>query len=116
MSITPPDQTNKTENVANLDDDSVGIISPEEADNLLQQRVDVLKEEGWRVVQWTVYMVRLRQGDCIRDVMVDLEGNLTEEEKPAIESAAELGRLIAWLILLAALALSLTLASVLGFL
>lgn len=96
--------------------EGVDFLTPEQADPILEAVAQTYRDEGWQDVRWANYMIRLRREDRILDIQVDLQGEITTEEKPAVQTAAEVGRLIAWVILLAALVLSLTLASVLGFL
>ncbi len=70
---------------------------------------------GWAVVSQHDYMARLTRGRTNIDFYVDLVGKVTIEEK-AIDPGRENGRMVAWALLLASLAVALTLARIAGVL
>lgn len=76
-------------------------VTPEAAEQLLYPEVERLSAEGWRVIRWAQYVVRLKRDDRHLDVMVDLTGNISYEEKKAATSSGEIGTLIAGVLMIA---------------
>lgn len=94
----------------------IEIVTPEQAETILRPEVEQLMEEGWRIVSKPLYGVRLEKEREILDLRVDLLGNIERETKLSLFTAADTGRLIAWVLLLASLLVTLALASELGLL
>lgn len=91
-------------------------ITPQQAAPRLDAAIQPYLEEGWRVADRSSYLIRLRRDDQLLDVQIDLTGNLTTSEKMAVQTAAEIGRLIAWLFLLVSMVFVLIAAYLLGLL
>ncbi|MBN1964099.1 MAG: hypothetical protein JW910_05600, partial [Anaerolineae bacterium] len=94
------------------DDD---IITPEAARARLDAALAPYLADGWVVRDGHDYMARLTRGDRNLDVLVDLTGEVTVEEKP-LALRQESGRLVAWVLLIVALLLALAVAQALGLL
>lgn len=107
------DPMSKLSNAEN-EEDSL-FYTPQQADELLKPEIDALIIEGWSVVTWSTYLVRLKKDDQIMDVQVNLDGTMHREQKTAIQTSAEIGRLIVGLILLVAFLMVFVLASILEF-
>ncbi|NDJ85984.1 MAG: hypothetical protein GYB66_08870 [Chloroflexi bacterium] len=102
--------------VSEVVDEQVDFVTPQEAEDILRPEVERLVEEGWQLINKPLYGARLQRENEIIDLRVDLRGKLETETKLAFMSPAQRGRLIAWVLLLSSLLVTLTLASVLGFL
>ncbi|RMF77811.1 MAG: hypothetical protein D6737_16565 [Chloroflexi bacterium] len=72
-------------------------------------------EDGWEVVSQTDYRARLTKGGTNLDFYVDLVGEVTVEEKP-VSPGQDVGRLIAWMLLLLALTITFLFARAVGWL
>lgn len=69
---------------------------------------------GWLLVTGNDYMARVTRGSVNIDFLVDLLGEVSIEEKP-LNPAQSSGRLIAWTLMLLALAIVYLLARALGW-
>lgn len=94
----------------------IEIVSPDEAEEILRPEVEQLMAEGWRVVSKPLYGVRLEHERSILDLRVDLLGNIERNEHYNFMSGAEVGRTVAWVLLIITFLFILVLASALGFL
>ncbi len=97
-------------------------ISGEQARVILEQAItDRLgpdwrdADSGWTRVTGHDFMARMTQGLINVDFYVDLLGNVTVEEKP-LNPAQASGRLIAWMLLGASLAIAFLIARIVGWL
>lgn len=109
---TPTPQTQPLPNVPATEPD---IIAPEVARQQLEAAIAPYLAEGWIVREEHDYMARLTRGNRNLDVLVDLTGAVTVEEKPTT-LGQETGRLVAWVLLLAAFLVALAVAQALGLL
>jgi hypothetical protein len=96
-------------------------IAPAEARAVLERAMAARlgadwQEEGsgWLLVTGNDYMARVTRGKVNIDFLVDLLGEVSIEEKPLTPSQTS-GRLIAWTLLLLALAIVYLLARALGW-
>jgi hypothetical protein len=96
-------------------------IPPEQArailDHAMAERLGADWQDegsGWLLVTGNDYFARVTRGAINIDFMVDLLGQVTVEEKP-LSPAQTSGRLIAWTLLLLALAIVYLLAKALGW-
>ncbi|MBC8099387.1 MAG: hypothetical protein H7Y11_08085 [Armatimonadetes bacterium] len=71
------------------------------------------EETGWARISGHDYMARLTRGSVNLDFYVDLLGNVSIEEK-AINHAQSHGRMMAWLLLLGAVAVAYAIAELTG--
>lgn len=94
----------------------IEVIDPDEAEILLRPEVEQLMADGWQLVSKPLYGARLRRGNEIIDLRVDLLGKIERETKLSLFSGADTGRLVAWVLLITTLLVTLTLASALGLL
>lgn len=69
---------------------------------------------GWLLVTGNDYMARVTRGSLNIDFLVDLLGEVSIDEKP-LNPVQSSGRLIAWMLLLLALAIIYLLARALGW-
>ncbi|NWF67586.1 MAG: hypothetical protein HXY40_00730 [Chloroflexi bacterium] len=95
-------------------------IAPEEArlilDNAIQERLGVnWEDEGWVLVSGNDFMARLTRKRTNVDFYVDLLGSVKIEEKE-INAGQDLGRLAAWVFLIASLIIALLIARIAGYL
>jgi hypothetical protein len=88
-------------------------ISPREAERILAQALEPYLAEGWHVLERDAYMARLTREDRNLDVRVDLLGQVQTEESN-LTALQDSGRLVAWVLLITALLLALTITSALG--
>lgn len=107
-------QTENTENSENIENAEVEIITPEEAEVILQPEVEKLVNEGWRVVHQSSFAARLVKERDLIDLRVDLLGQLEKKQGVTLLYGPEIGRIVAWVLLLSSLLVALALASALG--
>lgn len=90
-------------------------LTPEEAEPLLKAEAEPYLADGWRVDQLANYLLRLKKDDQLLDIQVDLEGQISVEQKRAAQTALEYGRVVAWLFLWLFLLLALLFAKLINF-
>lgn len=93
----------------------IEIITPEEAEVILKPEVEKLVTEGWRVVHESSFAARLVKERDMIDLRVDLLGQLECKQGVTLLYGPEIGRVVAWVLLLVSILIALTLASALGF-
>jgi hypothetical protein len=91
-------------------------LTPQEAEPLLRQAAQPYLDEGWQPLRLTNYIFRLHRDRELLDIQVDLSGNIQIEEKVAVLTTAEYGRMIAWVVLLVSFIVILFAANLLGLL
>jgi hypothetical protein len=101
--------------------DEIEPIPAEQARAILEEAIrerlgDDWKDDdsGWTKVTGHDYMARLTRGRMNVDFYVDLLGNVTVETSE-INPAQDSGRMIAWMLLLVALAIAFLIARIVGF-
>jgi hypothetical protein len=101
--------------------DEIEPIPAEQARAILEQAIrerlgDDWQEydSGWTKVTGHDYMLRLTKGRVNMDFYVDLLGNVTVETSE-INPAQDSGRMIAWMLLVVALAIAFLIARIVGF-
>ena len=90
-------------------------IGPQEAEALLKQAVEPYLAEGWRLIDRSAYLARLTRGKRNLDIRVDLLGQIEKQEMD-LTPLQDSGRLMAWILLLAALMVALAFSAALGIL
>ncbi|GAB4572159.1 MAG: hypothetical protein Kow0077_10750 [Anaerolineae bacterium] len=95
--------------------ENVEPIAPEAARKCLEDAIAPYLADGWVVLVEHDFMARLTRGKRNLDFYVDLLGEVTIEEQ-ALSPVQDVGRLVAWLLLVVAFLLALALASALGWL
>lgn len=88
-------------------------ISPHDAAILLAQALEPYLADGWHVLDQDAYAARLVRGDRNLDLRVDLLGQV-EAHETGLTALQDSGRLVAWVLLITALLLALTITSALG--
>jgi hypothetical protein len=88
-------------------------ISPQEAEAILQQALKPYLADGWHLIDHSAYAARLTREMRNLDVRVDLIGRV-EVQESGLTPLQDSGRLTAWVLLLAALLVTLALSSALG--
>jgi hypothetical protein len=101
--------------------DEIEPIPAEQAREILEQAIrerlgDDWKDDdsGWTKVTGHDYMARVTKGRVNVDFYVDLLGNVSVETSE-INPAQDSGRMIAWMLLLLALAIAFLIARIVGF-
>jgi hypothetical protein len=112
----PPDATSS--DMPNDSDSEIEPIAPDDAREAIEKKIQShmpdWKEQGWMKIYDSNYLVRLHKDRTNLDFQCDLLGNVEIIEREA--NPMQLGgRLIAWLVLLASLAVALALAILAGF-
>lgn len=110
-------QTDKTENIntnENAENTEIEIITPEEAEIILKPEVEKLVNEGWRVIHESSFAARLVKERDLIDIRVDLLGQIEKKQGVTLLYGPEIGRIVAWVLLLTSLLVALALASALG--
>jgi hypothetical protein len=102
-------------NAVTSQDSEPQIISPEVAEEILDREIEKMVEEGWRVKVRSVAYVRMMQERDILDIRVDLLGNIEKEQGVALLYGPDVGRMVAWMVLIAWLLVVLVFATVIGF-
>jgi hypothetical protein len=90
-------------------------ISPAEAEKILEQALQPYLADDWRILDRGPYAARLTRAMRNLDVRIDLLGQV-EIEESSLTPLQDSGRLMAWMLLLAALLVMLALAAALGIL
>lgn len=93
----------------------IEIISPEAAEAILKPEVEKLVADGWRVVHESAFAARLVKERDLIDLRVDLLGQLERKQGVTLLYGPEIGRAVAWVLLLVSILMALALASALGF-
>ncbi|MBI5928113.1 MAG: hypothetical protein HY862_02305 [Chloroflexi bacterium] len=93
----------------------VEIITPEAAEAILKPEVEKLITDGWRIIHESSFAARLVKERDMVDLQVDLLGQLERKQGVTLIYGPEIGRVIAWVLLLVSILLALALASALGF-
>ena len=86
-----------------------------EAEKILGEALQPYLAEDWRVIDRGPYAARLTRGMRNLDVRIDLLGQV-ETEESGLTPLQDSGRLMAWMVLLAALLVVLALSAALGIL
>ncbi|MBI5958611.1 MAG: hypothetical protein HY866_07750 [Chloroflexi bacterium] len=109
-----PDNTPKLD-PQKIPDPEIEPISPQEAETILQEALDPYLAEGWHILDRSAYTARLTREMRNLDLRVDLLGRV-EKQETGLTPLQDSGRLTAWVLLLAALLVTLALTSALGIL
>ncbi len=91
------------------------MIEPEAARDILDEALTPYLDEEWRLLENDDYTALLNRGGRNLRIRVDLVGEVHVEEM-ALTPAQTNGRLVAWVLLIAAFLVVLALASALGLL
>jgi hypothetical protein len=95
--------------------DGIDPIEPEMARRLLDEALAPYEEDEWVLLDRDDYSARLTRGSRNLNLRVDWLGKV-EVEETGLRETQTTGRLIAWMLLIAALLVTLALASALGLL
>jgi hypothetical protein len=106
----PPDTLPDSTEHAEIE--PVGI---DEAERILEDALQPYLAEDWRIIDRGPYAARLTRGVRNLDIRVDLLGQV-EAEESGLTPLQDSGRLMAWMVLLAALLVVLALSAALGIL
>lgn len=107
-------QASDSSPIVEMKTDEIDIISPEDADAILDIEIEKLAGEGWKVKKRVIYGARLAKERDLLDLRVDLLGKLERTYGVALIYGPDVGRMVAWMVLLAWLLVALTFASVVG--
>lgn len=88
-------------------------IHPEQAEILLREAMEPYLADGWHLLRHNAYTARLTRGTRNMDIFVDLLGQI-ETQESGLTPLQDSGRLVAWVILLAALLIVLSISAALG--
>ena len=86
-----------------------------EAEKIMEEALQPYLADEWRVIDRGPYAARLTRGMRNLDIRVDLLGQV-ETEESGLTPVQDSGRLMAWMLLLAALLVVLALSAALGIL
>jgi hypothetical protein len=100
---------------ANPQQPEVEPINPAEAEKILAEALTPYLADEWRLLDRGPYAARLTRGVRNLDIRIDLLGQVVTEES-GLTPLQESGRLIAWVLLLAALLIALAFSAALGIL
>jgi hypothetical protein len=103
---TLPDSTEQAE---------IEPVGVEEAEKIMEDALQPYLTEDWRIIDRGPYAARLTRGMRNLDIRVDLLGRV-ESEESGLTPLQDSGRLMAWMVLLAALLVVLALSAALGIL
>jgi hypothetical protein len=98
---------------ANPEPSEIEPISPAEAEKILEEALQPYLADEWRLLDRGPYAARLTRDVRNLDIRIDLLGQVITEES-GLTPLQESGRLIAWVLLLAALLIALALSAALG--
>jgi hypothetical protein len=90
-------------------------IGIDEAEKIMEEALQPYLAEDWRIIDRGPYAARLTRGVRNLDIRVDLLGQV-EVEESGLTPLQDSGRLMAWMVLLAALLVVLALSAALGIL
>jgi hypothetical protein len=90
-------------------------IEPNEARRILDQVLGPYLDDDWRLLDRDDYIAQLNKGTRNLSIQVDWLGQV-EAQETGLRATQTNGRLIAWVLLIAALLVTLALASALGLL
>jgi hypothetical protein len=107
---TLPDSTEDSTQSAEIE--PVGIA---EAEKIMEEALQPYLADEWRIIDRGPYAARLTRGMRNLDIRVDLLGQV-ETEESGLTPLQDSGRLMAWMVLLAALLVVLALSAALGIL
>ena len=102
----------ETESTEPAEIEPVGI---EEATKIMEEALQPYLAQDWRIIDHGPYASRLTRGMRNLDIRVDLLGQV-ETEESGLTPVQDSGRLMAWMLLLAALLVVLALSAALGIL
>ena len=91
----------------------VELISGEEAERIIQGAIAPYVADAWRILREGPSCARLTRGMRNIDIRVDLLGKV-ETVESGLTPVQDSGRMVAWVLLIAALLVALSVASVLG--
>ncbi len=86
-----------------------------EAEKIMEEALQPYLADDWRIIDRGPYAARLTRGMRNLDVRIDLLGQV-ETEESGLTPLQDSGRLMAWMVLLAALLVVLALSAALGIL
>jgi hypothetical protein len=86
-----------------------------EAEKIMEEALQPYLADDWRIIDRGPYAARLTRGMRNLDVRIDLLGQV-EIEESGLTPLQDSGRLMAWMVLLAALLVVLALSAALGIL
>lgn len=86
-----------------------------EAEKILEEALQPYLADDWRIIDRGPYAARLTRGMRNLDIRIDLLGRI-ETEESGLTPLQDSGRLMAWMVLLAALLVVLALSAALGIL
>ncbi|GAB4438797.1 MAG: hypothetical protein Kow00120_06550 [Anaerolineae bacterium] len=95
--------------------DQIDPIEPEAARPILEEALEPYLEDEWFLIDRDDYSANLTKGSRNVYIRVDWLGQVQVEETP-LRATQTTGRLVAWMLLIAALLVTLALASALGLL
>jgi hypothetical protein len=90
-------------------------VGIDEAGKIMEDALQPYLAEDWRIIDRGPYATRLTRGVRNLDIRVDLLGQV-ETEESGLTPLQDSGRLMAWMVLLAALLVVLALSAALGIL
>jgi hypothetical protein len=90
-------------------------VGIDEAGKIMEDALQPYLAEDWRIIDRGPYAARLTRGVRNLDIRVDLLGQV-ETEESGLTPLQDSGRLMAWMVLLAALLVVLALSAALGIL
>jgi hypothetical protein len=90
-------------------------VGIDEAEKIMEDTLQPYLAEDWRIIDRGPYAARLTRGVRNLDIRVDLLGQV-EAEESGLTPLQDSGRLMAWMVLLAALLVVLALSAALGIL
>ncbi len=106
----PPDTLPDSTGPAEIE--PVGIA---DAEKIMEDALQPYLAEDWRIIDRGPYAARLTRGMRNLDIRIDLLGQV-ETEESGLTPLQDSGRLMAWMVLLAALLVVLALSAALGIL
>jgi hypothetical protein len=95
--------------------DEIEPVGIAEAEKIMEDALQPYLAEDWRIIDRGPYAARLTRGMRNLDIRVDLLGQV-ETEESGLTPLQDSGRLMAWMVLLAALLVVLALSAALGIL
>lgn len=100
---------------ANQEQPEIEPVGIEEAARILEEALQPYLDDDWRIIDRGPYAARLTRGARNLDVRIDLLGQVITHES-GLTPLQDSGRLMAWMLLLAALLVGLALMAALGIL
>lgn len=93
----------------------IDFLTPEQAEPLLQAEAEAYIADGWQFAYLSNYVLRLKKDVELLDIQIDLQGQITVEQKRATQTSLEYGRLWAWIFLWLFLILAILFAELIDF-